>query len=337
MALENAALTSTLNAVWGSMAPEDEKPRLGAIAISTAMAGPAQTSERGATVSQHLALADASPLTGVKLREAPKTAEAGKAEVPMTMALENAALTSTLNAVWGSMAPEDEKRRLGAIAVSTAMAGPAQTSEKGLTVSRHLALADATPLTGVKLREAPKAAEAGKAEIPIEELSPSEMQAPVGNGSTRLPRRRWETYSEDGGEATNESGHGSPGASSSLLPTPAVRQGGQTLTSEATSNASVCVSAESVDKRKWAQKPVRAEPAQESMSEGDLSPQVNRALERIAQELTHEVSNMKDLKTCENCRKTMARRYYTAPQWRTRASGRCRLCTNYWDGFDFVT
>ena len=74
MALESAALTSTLNAVWGSMAPEDEKPRLGAIAISAAMAGPAQTSERGATVSHHLALADASPLTGVKLREAPKTA-----------------------------------------------------------------------------------------------------------------------------------------------------------------------------------------------------------------------------------------------------------------------
>ena len=142
----------------------------------------------------------------------------------MTMALENVALTSTLNGVWRSMAPEDEKRRLGAIAVSTAMAGPAHTSEKRLTVSRHLVLADATPLTGVKFREAPKAAEAGKAEIPIEELSPSDMQAPVGNGSTRLPRRRWETYSEDGGEATNESGQASPGAPSSLLPTPAVRQ-----------------------------------------------------------------------------------------------------------------
>ena len=35
------------------------------------------------------------------------------------------------------------------------------------------------------------------------------------------------------------------------------------------------------------------------MSEGDLSPQVNRALERIAQEFTQEVSNMTDLKTGE--------------------------------------
>ena len=68
-------------------------------------------------------------------------------------------------------------------------------------------------------------------------------------------------------------------------------------------------------------------------------PLTSRALDCINQALekeTNAADGLPEGKRCARCRRRLARKYFTAPQWRKAEDGRCRECTGYWDGFEHL-